>query len=346
MPKRQIIRLVAVGLMTVSGGLFAVQAGLLPGMQADAPPADRTAAARPVAPEATATPAALPAPAALTAPEAPGALALPAAPELALTPPDLSQPGRDLSERMAETPDRAMAAPATPDTSQFGLPCGLSVSAEAAPAAMVALDIMAPCRPGARVVIEHSGLTLTEATDQMGLLTVDIPAFETPAFFTIRLAEEEESALVTVGDLEGYDRVAIAWEDTRDLELHALKFGADYGEPGHIWADNAGTVARAQTGVGGFVTLLGNDAVDAPMMAQVYTFPRDTLTREGSVRISIEAPINSRNCGQDTLARTVHTDPAGPVVVTELTFTLPACDAVGDYLVLQNLLQDLRVASN
>ena len=64
------------------------------------------------------------------------------------------------------------------------------------------------------------------------------------------------------------------------------------------------------------------------------------------IRPRIEAEVTEANCGQDTLARTLESDVEGAVAVIELTFTVPGCDAVGDYLVLQNLLQDLRVATN
>ena len=82
------------------------------------------------------------------------------------------------------------------------------------------------------------------------------------------------------------------------------------------------------------------------MLAEIYTFPRDTLNGDGTERLSIEAEVTEANCGQDTLARTLESDVEGAVAVIELTFTVPGCDAVGDYLVLQNLLQDLRVATN
>ena len=49
--------------------------------------------------------------------------------------------------------------------SPLGLPCGLTVTTEARPGAMVALDIMDPCQGNARVVVEHSGLNLTGQTD-------------------------------------------------------------------------------------------------------------------------------------------------------------------------------------
>lgn len=256
-------------------------------------------------------------------------------------PPALSQPGRlaQAADAVTTMTDQAL--------SPFGLPCGLSVNTTASEGAMVALDIMDPCQPHSRVIIEHSGLNLTGRTDVMGLLTMDVPVFENPAFFTVRMPDGvSDSSLAIVPDLDSYYRVGLQWNENRSLELHAMEFGATYGDPGHIWLDHAGSVDRAVAGEGGFVMQVGNANVDNPMLAQIYSFPRDTLDGSGNVRMSIEAPVTEANCGQNTLARTLELEEDGRVSVIELTFTLPGCDAVGDYLVLQNLLHDLRVASN
>ncbi|WP_306045995.1 hypothetical protein [Nioella sp. MMSF_3534] len=266
------------------------------------------------------------------------ALALPVeAPEA----PVLPQPQRlaQASEATTTMTDQAL--------SPFGLPCGLTVSTSASEGAVVALDIMDPCQPHSRVIIEHSGLNLTGRTDVMGLLTMDVPVFENPAFFTVRMPDgASDSSLAIVPDLDSYYRVGLQWNEDRALELHAMEFGATYGDPGHIWLDHAGSVDRAVAGEGGFVMQVGSADVENPMLAQIYSFPRDTLDGNGNVRLSIEAPVTEANCGQDTLARTLELEEDGRVAVIELTFTLPDCDAVGDYLVLQNLLHDLRVASN
>ena len=149
-----------------------------------------------------------------------------------------------------------------------------------------------------------------------------------------------------VPDLDDYYRVGLQWNEDRALELHALEFGATYGEAGHVWHGNAGSVERAVSGAGGFVSTVGAADVDSPMLAQIYTLPRDTLGDAGNVRLTIEAPVTEANCGLDTLARTLELEEDGSVAVIELTFTFPGCDAVGEYLVLQNLFEDLRVAAN
>ena len=211
-------------------------------------PAPRVAAITPVAPAAPEPmPVALDAEA-VTTETAPTPVPI-IAPMNAPVAPTLPMPGAARPERLAQADAPEIVTDQA--LSPFGLPCGLTVTTEARPAAMVALDIMDPCQGNARVVVEHSGLNLTGTTD-----------------------------------------------------------------------------------------------VDAPMLAEIYTFPRDTLNGDGTVRLSIEAEVTEANCGQDTLARTLESDEEGAVAVIELTFTVPGCDAVGDYLVLQNLLQDLRVATN
>ena len=260
--------------------------------------------------------------------------------------PLLANPGAALAERLAQA-DVAQTVMTDQPLSAFGLPCGLTVTAEAMPAATVALDVMDPCQPNARIVVEHSGLNLTGKTDAMGILTMDIPAFESPAFFTVRMPDgTTASALAGLPDIASYTRVGVQWQEDRALQLHAMEFGATYGDPGHIWRDNPGSAARAEDGEGGFMTYLGTASVEDPMLAEIYTFPRDTLDNDGTVRLTIEAEVTEANCGQDTLARTLETDSDGNVAVIELTFTVPGCDAIGEYLVLQNLLQDLRVAAN
>jgi len=272
--------------------------------------------------------------------------ATPSLPLEAPSAPPLSNPGAALPERLAQA-DAAQPVMTDQPLSPFGLPCGLTVTTEPLPAAMVALDIMDPCQANARVVVEHSGLNLTGQTDAMGILTMDVPAFESPAFFSVRMPDgATASALVGLPDIASYTRVGVQWQQDRALELHAMEFGATYGDPGHIWRDNPGFVARAENGEGGFMTYLGEITVENPMLAEIYTFPRDTLDADGTVRLTIEAEVTQANCGQDTLARTLETDGDGNVAVIELTFTVPGCDAVGDYLLLQNLLQDLRVAAN
>lgn len=184
-------------------------------------------------------------------------------------------------------------------------------------------------------------------TDALGVLTVDMPAFESPAFVTVRLADgETASELVTIPDLAQYERVGLAWDGDRALELHAMEDGAAFGGPGHVWQDAAGSADMAETGAGGFLTLLGDADAPDPMLAQVYTLPRSFLDDGRRVDLSIDAPVTEANCGLPTDAVTLRMQDAQSVDVTDLSFNTPGCEAVGDILVLQNLLGPLRLAAN
>ena len=230
---------------------------------------------------------------------------------------------------------------------EFDAECALEISAVAMPAALIAIDVIEPCQPDARVEIVHSGLTVTERSDEAGVLSFDLPAFENPAFITVNMPDGTgQDFLVTVPDFDNFERAAVQWEDNHGLDLHAYEFEAAFGEQGHIWSENTAEPTRAITGEGGFLTQLGSAQVEDPMMAAVYTFPRAAMEGDGAVQLAVEAPITSISCGQTTQARTLETRTDGTVSVVELSFVQPDCDAIGDFVLLQNLFEDLRVASN
>jgi len=257
----------------------------------------------------------------------------------------LPGPARTQTDPVTVTDTPAPVSPAPSQTlSAFGLPCGLAVSAMAMPGAMVALDIMDPCRPGERIEIIHAGLSIAAQTDAAGLLTLDFPAFETPAFFTIRTqAGEEAVTLAGLPDLTDYARAAVFWEGDLALELHAFEGGAAFGAPGHVWQETPGSLANAVIGTDGFLTVLGDATLTAPRLAQVYSAPRN---READLRLSVDIPITAATCDRPISAQGLRVGADGQTVIRPVTLTMPGCDGVGDYLLLQNLFDDPRVASN
>jgi hypothetical protein len=346
---KTVIRTVAIVGMLGASGLFAAKATILSGpsqaQTADATPVIETASTPDVAPQ-------MPQPPQISASadvQLPSQAAVPVpVPVPAAAPAPVPAPVPVHIARLAqETAPVPSADTADTNVSALGLPCGLSITATAMDGAMAAIDVMDPCQPNARVQIEHAGLTLTAQTDAVGLLTMDIPALETPAFFAAQ-TESGETITTAVGvpDLAEYDRVAVAWQDNRELELHAMELGAEFGGPGHIWDNAPGQIADAISGQGGFLVELGDATVSAPHLAQIYTFPRAGLSMGGSVRMSVDAPITEANCGKPVSAQSLQLVEGGALEMIPISLTLPGCDAVGDYLVLQNLFQDLRLASN
>ena len=83
-----------------------------------------------------------------------------------------------------------------------------------------------------------------------------------------------------------------------------------------------------------------------PLMAEVYTFPKTAKTRDGVVRLSVEAEVTAYNCETEVTGTTIQRNGIGDVRPVELTLAMPGCEAIGEFLVLKNLLQDLKIASN
>ena len=78
----------------------------------------------------------------------------------------------------------------------------------------------------------------------------------------------------------------------------------------------------------------------------MYTFPQALRNQNGVVRLSVQTEINNANCGGMLAAETLQPDGFGGVVASDLTLRVPECDNVGEYLVLKNILRDLKIAAN
>lgn len=234
-------------------------------------------------------------------------------------------------------------APAAPDATLTA--CDPILAVAAAPAAMLRAHLDAPCRANERVVIRHAGLVVTGRTDAEGALSLDLPAFATEAELTVVFTGGETvSATAAVPDLAEYHRVAVQWQGRDAFQLHALEFGASVGEPGHVSAAVPRAPGAAATGSGGFLTELGDSDVALPMLAEVYSFPAGITARDGTVRLQIEAVVTADTCNREMLAETLDLRGDARVLRTDLSLAMPACEAEGQFLVLKNLLPDMKIA--
>lgn len=233
---------------------------------------------------------------------------------------------------------RVMAQPASE--------CEIKMTAEPAAAAMVSVSISAPCQVSAPVTIHHNGLMFTEATDDRGMLKLDIPALAENALFMADFGGNDVAVAATdVSSFIFYDRAVVQWQGQSDLELHAREFSADYTGPGHVWRNAARSTNTAATGTGGMLVQLGNPNLPHARLAEVYTYPSLTSEKAGDVLLSVEAAVTTANCAKDVNAQILQTNGSDRVRVQDVLISVPECDAVGELLVLQNVLDDLKIAS-
>lgn len=225
--------------------------------------------------------------------------------------------------------------------------CSIDMTAVASAAAMVDISLSANCYPNERVTFHHNGMMFTEATDKDGMLNVSVPALAENAVFIVAFANGEGALADTkVPSLASFDRLVVQSKASSELHINAFEYGAGFRDEGHVAADSNRTKADAAEGIGGFVTRLGDDKQGEALVAEIYTFPTATAQRDGDVHVSVDAEVTTANCGLRVEAQTLEVRRAGSMKVQDLTLPIPSCDAVGDFLVLQNLLQDLKVARN
>ncbi|MDA7429952.1 hypothetical protein PGB28_15915 [Primorskyibacter aestuariivivens] len=227
------------------------------------------------------------------------------------------------------------------------LSCDMTLDAVSAPAATVDLTLSAPCLPNERLTMHHNGMMFTAVTDASGQSRMRVPALSENAVFIVSFTNGEGAVTqIDVPTLEFFDRVVLQWRGKSGLGVHALEFGAEYFGKGHIHAETTGDVAATAKGESGFLMRYGVDAGPEALMAEVYTFPTGTAVRDGRIALSVEAEVTGANCGTKVDAQTLQIRPGEALRTQDLELFVPDCDAVGDFLVLNNLLQDLKVASN
>lgn len=262
-----------------------------------------------------------------------------AAPAASFRTPKENQELQQVAAQSRPEPTLDLQMAARPDPS-----CDIAMTAEPTIGAMAALTLTAPCLPGTQVTLHHGGMALTYITDAQGRIDVDLPVMMPDAVFIAAFENGEGAVAKTnVDTLSDYHRVAVQWEGNTGLQLHALEFGASYFQDGHVWADAQGTPAQTDSG---FLVKLGDPSLPTARLAEVYSFPIKQAGRRGTVNLSVEAEITDLNCSQRVAAQTVEIRPDGELVVKDLDLALPGCAAIGEFLVLKNMVEDLKVAMN
>lgn len=240
-----------------------------------------------------------------------------------------------------ETPAPLTQAPTVPEAAQ----CDIGFTATSAPAAMVMLTLESPCHADQIIELSHGGIRVNEALDEKGLMTIAMPALEENAIFTASFEDgTRERAEIFMPTFAEYERIVLVWQGRTGLGLHALEDGASYGDPGHVHAAEPAGADRATSGQGGFMSLAGS--VPGGWTADIYSFPISLIDAGRGPEVSVEIEVLAEACDQATEGTVLRYSPRAATVESALYFGAPGCDAVGEYMVLKNLPQDLKIARN
>lgn len=233
----------------------------------------------------------------------------------------------------AAQPDTAEVEPFV--TAEVVNDCALHLDLLEQPGAMIGLTLLAPCHSDQRVVLRHAGLAVTGKTSASGTLFAVLPALTAVAEVAVLFPSGETAkATIEMPGVADMQRFVVQWQAEDAFQLHGFENGASYGQPGHLSAAYAGS-----PGQGAFLTLLGDSTTDLPLLAEVFTFGPDK-----DAQIVLESAVTDATCGREILGETIMAG-QGTVEITELSLAMPDCTAVGDILVLKNLVQDMKLAA-
>ncbi|MBJ3761592.1 hypothetical protein ILP92_02360 [Maribius pontilimi] len=220
--------------------------------------------------------------------------------------------------------------------------CAPQLRLSAQPGAMIQLDAVMPCQTNARVEVTHGPMRFSALTDGQGRVSAILPALTDTAEVRLSTGTTVLSGRITAPDASRFTRVALQWQGDAPLQIHALELASAYGGAGHIWLGDSKAPLRAVRDKGGFLTELGTPQ-GSGWQAQVYSFPADP-TGSGVVRLSVETEVTAHTCGREIRGETIQADFAGQPRAMPMMLRLPGCQAVGETLVLKNLLRDLKLA--
>lgn len=225
--------------------------------------------------------------------------------------------------------------------SPFGFDCAPELTVSVGDAAMLRVDVFAPCNPLQLVALGHDLLEVDVTTDAYGRATTILPALEKRAAVSANFGDRVVKAEATVPGARSFSRVILTWSGSQIFHMNAYEFGASRGETGHIRASAPKTPSRAVRGTGGFLTVAGDGT---GRTAEVYSFPTGYSPLRGVVRLAVEADVTEEICGKTASASALQTNPLGGLSTIDVQVTLPACDRVGELFELKNLFQDMRLA--
>lgn len=197
--------------------------------------------------------------------------------------------------------------------------------------AVLEVQLSTPCDRNSRVILRHGGLALTTYTTGTGALSLLLPALDRAGKVSATLGTGTRAEAAAPVEMAGLRRFAVQWLSDDAIRLQIYEDGAAFGAPGNVSA--------ARPYGAGFLVALGDARADVPLMSEIYTYPGGGLP----VQVTLEAEVTAANCGREVLGQILESVD-GTVKTSDITLTMPGCEAVGNILVLNNLVGDTTLA--
>lgn len=220
--------------------------------------------------------------------------------------------------------------------------CSLDLSAKPLRGARVELQLLAPCHKNKVVTISHAGLKFTEILNEKGRITITIPVLSDPANIEVSFADgASQSISAPIKDLSSMQRTGIAWSGQVELQLQASESSVSTGQDKQITKLNTRTFKQSYLRGGGYLTTLGNVALENGKFVQIYS-----IENQNDVFVDFKVVLNnpSARCGSKLSIDTVrYADDLGTQISSK-NVSVRNCSAENKTIVLKNLVRNLIVA--
>ncbi|MEM7717766.1 MAG: hypothetical protein AAF222_01055 [Pseudomonadota bacterium] len=215
-----------------------------------------------------------------------------------------------------------------------GVSCAPSLELSETPGGLLDVAIQAACHRAELIDVTVNELTATVRTDAHGQHTFRLPALAETVAVTVSLGAHILTEKLSLSQNVELQHVILAWKGGQIFSVRTTTYATA--------ADAGRTIPVLQTAPVGVLTQLGSERGHA---FEILSFPARPPGAQGVIRLTVEAEVTEANCGQDVSTLAYQTGYSGKLRPTEIDYTMPGCDRVGDIVRLQNLFRDMRLAA-
>lgn len=207
----------------------------------------------------------------------------------------------DVQPALDRSPVDTREAPLEPEEKEAALPAATD-ACTAPPAtelelrngARTMVRVMAPCHVNEVAELSYSGLRFAIPLNAKGEGRVLALGFQPNEEAEIRFPDNTKLRLdLPFRGIDKIDRIAIVWDMPIAMELHALEFGAEIGDPNHVSPANPRSFRDVRRTGGGFLreyqTYRG-----VGQNAQIYTYWHRRGAQSGVVSLRVDYSSRSR----------------------------------------------------
>ncbi|MEO1537511.1 MAG: hypothetical protein AAFR73_07245 [Pseudomonadota bacterium] len=212
--------------------------------------------------------------------------------------------------------------------------CDPSLELSETPIGFLHVVVTAPCRADTRLRVQFNDLDAEVALDGQGRWEQRFPPLTSNLRVLAQTGPYQLRRDVTLKQDAKHQHVVLAWSGAQTFHIRAdtLLHFTGKGAPE---AGNEPHKAAVSTRVG--------DGKGSSF--EILTFPVSAQGISGIVRLSVDARVTEANCDRSVATTAFQTGYLGTLRPTEIAYTMPACDRVGEIVRLQNLFRDMRLAA-